>query len=225
MQFAERYRRVVESVLSRPLTPTDGIHESRIRDKMTQLDFPLPEALVDYYQVLGGLDSLNRGHNRLIPWAQLGTIWEGLQSNLEPTPAGAACLIFLDENQRVLSWGLQRDDLPHPDPPVFQVTDLGDVYPEDLSVSEFLVMMIYLQAVWGGLEYNLEPTEFDEDQEIDTDEVLQRVRQEWTEVVNHDGLCIWQKNGMLISELSGDNLLGVTNNPAELDEFRKLGFA
>jgi hypothetical protein len=66
----------------------------------------LPEALREYYRVAGRLDEVNRSHHRL--------------RTLDGLEIVGDYLMFMEENQDVLFWGIRVSDLSHSDPDVWQ---------------------------------------------------------------------------------------------------------
>jgi hypothetical protein len=97
-------------------------------------------SLRDYYAVVGR-HKLNQHHNRLLSPADLFL--------------GTDHLVFMEENQAVVYWGLPCDELGEKNPPVFQSQspEKGPWYKEGARCSEFLIAMLYWQAVGGGLPY------------------------------------------------------------------------
>lgn len=121
-QFTRRYRQAAEGILFRPLALADRLCEELILGKLCDLEFPLPEALVDFYRVLGSLDRVMRSRNWFELWEHLGSTWE---TNSQPHPLvliGSELLIFLRaDGPFEWCWGIRRDDLQQPNPPVFRL--------------------------------------------------------------------------------------------------------
>jgi hypothetical protein len=109
------------------------------------LGVPLPHALRELYARTGSLQALHAVHNTLVPIDQVGF--------------AADHLIFYEENQGVVAWGIARSRLSDGDPPVDQGqppnTEQGPwtFYPEFASVSEFACAQAAWQAVQGGLPF------------------------------------------------------------------------
>jgi hypothetical protein len=140
--FKERLASLL-AVLVRPLTSEDGESEARISDGEPRLRLRLPAVLREYYVVAGRFDRFNRAHNKLLrpdEWSVDG-----------------GKLVFLEENQCVVFWGVEAGTSPSDDPPVYQGQKVRgrptDWYLEHERCSEFLLVMLHLQAVWGGYEF------------------------------------------------------------------------
>ena len=142
MTHAARYQDAVEA-LARPLTRKDGVPARAIAGGERRLAVKLPAALREYYLAVGQFDQLNRPHNRLY--------------RPDEWFVGAGKLAFMEENQVVVFWAVEAGDPPADDPPVFQGVNVRHKpiawYREHERCSEFLVVMLYWQAVNGGLDY------------------------------------------------------------------------
>lgn len=205
MSFADTFRDIVETVLERSLTAEDGLQASDLEQAEDRLQVSLPSALRQYYSVLGGLRQLNTVHNRLLPPAELAL--------------GGDWLVFMDENQSVCQWALRRTDLTTANPAVYQGQPQSAQWlGEKLSTAEFLSLHIYLQAVWGGLPWVGD--------HLRADQILPCLRDSWDRVVDHQGLRIWQKEGMLISNLEDDEVcIGAAATDEKFRHLEKsLGF-
>lgn len=132
MNFQAHHKIWIENLIGRPLTPEDG---------QLELALPLPPALADYYALAGRLDSINQAHNRLLA--------------LECLHIEQGMLIFMEENQEVVYWGIREQDLQMPDPIVYQGNhgETIEWFSEEMRVSEWLPMMAFWQAVNGGYAY------------------------------------------------------------------------
>ncbi|MCD0473508.1 hypothetical protein LPB87_03770 [Flavobacterium sp. EDS] len=114
----------------------------------------LPEVFVDYYSELGRIQSLNQTQDLLI-------IPERFQYYKQND-----YLIFYSENQKACVWGIHKDDLLKPNPPVFMSTDEKEWNLETETLTEFFTAMAFLQAGYA-LEfpcytfYELEQHELD----------------------------------------------------------------
>jgi len=104
------------------------------------LGIRLPQALRHYLLVAGREKILNHSFNRLLSPSE----WE----------IHSGKLIFMEENQTVVVWGVSIAKKPTQNPMVFQcqlVTgELGKWYSEETRCSDFLKFMIHLQAAYGG---------------------------------------------------------------------------
>jgi hypothetical protein len=138
--YQDQYRCAFAS-LGFPLMARDGITEARIAAAERKLGVGLPGALRDYYLVAGKERSLNHAHNHLCAPDE----WE----------IHSRKLIFMEERQAVVVWGVSARSDPTGDPPVFQGTMVDDEpsgwYREHAHCSAFLVAMLYWHAALGGM--------------------------------------------------------------------------
>src|SRR5687767_13325537 len=104
MNFADFYNDMVKLILKRELTPEDGVSVDQIEAAEQKLGLRLPQSLREYYRVAGNLDELNRNHNRLLRFDEL---------EVEDD-----YLIFMEENQVVVLWGVKTANLSEDDPEV-----------------------------------------------------------------------------------------------------------
>ena len=121
-----KYRRELEVIFGRPLLSRDGVSETGLLKAERRLDLVLPTAVRDYY-VLAGAAKENREHNILYGPDQL-VITDGF-------------LIFMEENQAVVHWGLRVPFSEKADPEVWQRVngDKPEWYPEKTPFSVFIV--------------------------------------------------------------------------------------
>jgi hypothetical protein len=129
-----RFGRVARAVLGRDLLPSDGTPEQRIRAAEEALRIGLPAAMREYYLAAGEADRLNRAHNILFRPEDLR-----FEQNY---------LIFMEENQGVVHWGIAMSELAHPDPTVWQRvnSDSLEWYSEEMDFSTFITKNLSWQA-------------------------------------------------------------------------------
>jgi hypothetical protein len=139
--FVSRFRSVVETLFGRPLTPQDGYSDEEIDMAQSLAGYELPEALRDFHVVAGRFDPVLDSHNRFYSPGNLSRKDDKL--------------VFCEENQVVVFWGFAQDQGWRTDPPVYQGINNDEIewYVEAGRISEFLVGMIYWQALWGGLPH------------------------------------------------------------------------
>src|SRR5215831_2100784 len=111
------------------LSSKDGVPPDQVAARERKLGLRLPTALRDYYVVAGRERSLNNAHNRLIP--------------LKDLEVHAGKLVFMEENQWVVVWGVAASSKSGVDPAVYQ-WPIEDGEPsgwflEHRKVSAFLV--------------------------------------------------------------------------------------
>jgi hypothetical protein len=91
--FTQCLGTLAETYLRRRLTRRDGIPKSTLARAEARLGRKIPDPLRTYYALAGRADELNAVHNVLYPPNQL--VMDGTY------------LVFMDENQSVVSWGLR----------------------------------------------------------------------------------------------------------------------
>jgi hypothetical protein len=140
--FAERLKSTF-ATLVRPLTPEDGQPEAIISVAEARLGLRLPAVLREYYLLAGRLDRFNRAYNQFL--------------RPEEWSVDGGKLVFLEENQCVVFWGVEVGTVPEDDPPVYQAENVRgqptEWYLEHKRCSEFLIVMLHLQAVWAGYDF------------------------------------------------------------------------
>lgn len=139
--FRDQYESAVADLLGE-LPPGSGMTDEVLAAAERQHAVRLPPALRDYYRAMGYLHTLNKAHNRLL--------------SPDDWFVDAGRLVFLEENQSVVYWGIDTADPPGDDPPVLQGVNLHpqpiEWYPEYECCSEFLLVMLHWQAVCGGFD-------------------------------------------------------------------------
>jgi hypothetical protein len=125
VSLEKRFRGWGTRYVGRGFLPEEGISEARLAAAEGRLGFPLPESLRTYYQIAGGCEVLNDAHNHFYPPEGLAILEEHL--------------LFMDENQSVVSWGFRLEDLQSPDPIVFQRNNTAPAewYSEEQPFSVF----------------------------------------------------------------------------------------
>ncbi len=117
--------------------PGDGTSEQALAQAESRLGLRFPVALREYFLIAGNADDANRAHN---------VLFRPDEFVLEDE-----YLVFMEENQAVVHWGIPMDHLDEPDPDVWQrVNGLEPVwYSEELPFSSFMIKNLAWQA---GLE-------------------------------------------------------------------------
>jgi hypothetical protein len=108
--------------------PADGLGEESVEDRLAQRGLQIPKALFDYYSV-AGYHWINRERNRLRPIEELDWYEE--------------LLVFMDDDQGIVSWGIHKQDLSNPDPVVWQgvLGEETDWLQDTSTLSRFLIDM------------------------------------------------------------------------------------
>ena len=137
--FQKLYRKTYAE-LGFELKKSDGISKAAINKAEKNIGLTIPRALRDYYLVAGKEKKLNTAFQRLIPPED----WEIHQGKV----------LFMEENQWVVFWGVGIEDKQAKDPNVFQCArvkrELKQWYDEESTCSQFLVFMLHQQSAYGG---------------------------------------------------------------------------
>ncbi|RUS95920.1 hypothetical protein DSM106972_089330 [Dulcicalothrix desertica PCC 7102] len=126
--FKEYYASQFKEIFGSPLQTSDGLGDELVQVKLQQLGLNIPKALVQYYAV-AGLHWINKEHNRL--------------RDLEELEWFDDKLVFIDENQWVVYWGISKTDLHAPNPTVWCGTN-GNViqwYDDGCKCAQFIMAM------------------------------------------------------------------------------------
>jgi hypothetical protein len=140
----DRAIQFIEAIFG-PLGSEAGVSVEDIVAAERALGVSLPHALRELYARTGSLKALHAVHNTIVPIERVGL--------------AADHLVFYEENQGVVAWGIPRSRLSEADPPVDQgqppnaARDAWTFCPEFTSVSEFVCAQAAWQAVQGGLPF------------------------------------------------------------------------
>lgn len=128
MNFKKYYQKELKAILGRETNKEDGIQESSLSEILTKKNIVLPDSLKTYYEI-GARLVINKEHNVLYDPTELELI-DGF-------------LVFAEENQRVVIWGIRESDLLSNDPIVYQGQEHEkiDWYSEEKTFSEFIIDM------------------------------------------------------------------------------------
>jgi hypothetical protein len=125
MQLRQKYSTELKALIGRSLTKQDGVKRALLATCEKRLKLKLPTALRTYYELAGNLP-INKEHNIFYDPKDL-TMREGK-------------LVFMEENQAVVFWGMDIKTLNQPDPEVFQANETPVIwYSEELSCSDFII--------------------------------------------------------------------------------------
>lgn len=191
-------QQLAEKLMDRKLSERDGLAEEAIVAAEKRLNTTLPTALREIYLHAGKVPMLMDAFQHFYTPKDL---------KLE-----SGCLVFMEENQGVILWGIKEHDLDNEDPEVFQVNpdDLTETYSEEKPLSEFLRIILYYQAAQGGYPYG--------GWLYDYKTTLPVIKKRWDNVVSDNGLNIWWQPGKIIFQLEGDefNFLTASAQSKEL---------
>jgi hypothetical protein len=165
--FYNDYREVF-AALGYELQSTDGVPELEIAEAESRLGLSVPLALREYYLVAGRESNYNQVFNRLLAPSE----WS----------IDAEHLVFMEENQAVVLWGVAATLTAPEDAPVFQGVGRKRVWhPEHPQCSTFLKVMVHWHGAFGGAMQHTATTH------VDGAAALKVLDREWTFVgeVNH----------------------------------------
>jgi hypothetical protein len=136
-----KYYRSIFRTFGYPLTERTALSPAVLAVAEKRLGVRIPAALRDYYLVAGRERRFNMCHNRLLPPSR----WAVDQRRL----------IFMEENQSVVWWGVSTRNPGSDDPPVSQgINDEPITWcSEQRKCSVFLTVMLHYQAVTGGFRF------------------------------------------------------------------------
>lgn len=184
--------------------PPAGERESALHHTEERLGVSMPPPLRSFYSACGREARVMSSYNRFLRPAAL-RLSDGR-------------LVYCEENQTVCVWGSVPGD-PDPLAEVANVLDDDELewHSEEVTLSRFLEILLYLQTAWGGFRHvgRLPATK----------RARGKIEAEWEEVVRHNDLIIHAQPGALISKLEGEGFLTVaTRTSAELARLeRELG--
>jgi hypothetical protein len=139
------YFQKIRHLYNVPENENFGFSSSEIDKLEKQLGIVLPAKLREYYLTLGKHQAINYSHNRL------------LQPGGEIDFSQDDYLIFYEENQAVVSWGIKKEDLLNPNPPVYGNYSSDELNPDwhlEFPTDGCLLMLAVYNGVLGGLKYN-----------------------------------------------------------------------
>jgi hypothetical protein len=147
-----------------------GYSENDIIQEENKQKIRIPRVLREYYALLGRNKKINETHNRL------------LKLNSETGFSDDGYYVFYEENQAVVCWGINKNDMEKDNPKVY-----GNYDPENLTedwfidsetLEGFLLTMAYWNGALGGLKYN---ANYSNDSGIE-DSILKNIENNWNEI-------------------------------------------
>jgi len=137
VSFEARYHALAARFVGRHLGPADGVSERDLASAEKRLHFRLPASLRGFYRTAGRAPDLARAHNVLLDPAEV--------------TVDGRFLVFMDENQSVVSWGFRVADPASHDPVVWQRNNTPPVewYSERKRLPRFLEAMFGWYAEVG----------------------------------------------------------------------------
>lgn len=137
MDFEAHFKELVPAFIARSWSPADGLAPALVSAADRRLGVPLPAALRAFYSTLGSIDVIVRGHHQVLSDEQL--------------QLDARHLIFMEEHQGVVSWGIAREDLCDEDPVVWQRNNTPPIewFSEEKRVTAFIESLLEWYAAMG----------------------------------------------------------------------------
>lgn len=191
---------IAERILGRKIELSEGTSEDAILAAEKKLGVKLPDALRYFYTSVGKIALFTDAFEF---FAQPKQIY--IKANK---------LVFLEENQAMLSWGIDLDEIAKPDAKVYQSPNAGDTeknviwYPETLPLSQFLEMIMYYQAVSGdpelqkrtkgGYPYGYVSYKSDLKENELWESFEKDLSDSWNKVVDNNGLMIYYSTDALL---------------------------
>lgn len=131
------YRRAFEN-LGHRLTNREGVSDRAIKSAENRLGVAVPRSLADYFALAGRETRFNCCFNRLLP--------------TEEWFVAGHRLVFMEENQAVVYWGVPAECQRLDDPPVWQGVNGETIkwYRESDNCSVFLTVMLQWHGAFGG---------------------------------------------------------------------------
>jgi hypothetical protein len=210
-----KIRTIAENILGRHLTEQDGTDISEIEMIEHFLGLKLPIVLRDFYLLVGKLDMFISSFEQFV----------------EPYIKGEM-LVFLEENQGVCCWGV---NMRNPENElVFMCTDLETEnpqwYSDEVTLTEFLIILMYYQCAQGGYEHGSAVYESSFDSKEKYLQFLTDITLNYAKVVEHNGLVIYQSGGKLIWHFMNkngdlaDTIFASTQTAKDMKELEIYGF-
>lgn len=230
-----KIKQTAEKILGRKLEASEGVDIQSIEVAEKKLNVGFPKALKDFYLSVGRISLFTDAFEFFAKPKQIY-----IKSNK---------LVFLEENQAVLSWGVDLEDIDKDIVPVYHSPNIGDSeneviwYTEALPLPEFLELIMFYQAASADADiqskteggYPLSYMGYKSD--IENAEIWSKFEKElsekWEKVVDGNGLVIhWCKYGLLLYysvqdlDTDVDDLLYLsTRKDYDLSDFKnKFGF-
>ncbi|HWV64338.1 SMI1/KNR4 family protein [Chitinophaga sp.] len=160
------YLQIIHKLYNLPEDANQGYSETEIAALEARLQVQLPAALRHYYLTIGKNKMVNDSFNRLTSLGEIGFSEDDH-------------LIFYEENQAVVLWGIEKADLGQPDPPVYGTYDSArrEWFNDADTTEHFLLSMAWWNGALGGLTH----TAFTDLEEDLTPEHIARVTANWQE--------------------------------------------
>lgn len=211
-------RELAEKILDRKIESNEGIRLSNIENFEKKSGIDIPSKLKEFYSILGNTKLFTDGFQR---FADLPELF--VKDNK---------LVFLQENQSVLYWGIDLRDKKS----IYQTTDQDfknevQWYKEDFELSDFLEMMLFFQSVISDESYHIKSNSgfqyfasLDEEKykdNIERENFTNHLETDFEVITNGNGISIyWKKNAIIMlllnKEYKVDMILSSIKNESYL---------
>lgn len=203
---------IAAKLLGRQILKDEGIPESVIEEAEDRLGFRLPFALREFYLSIGNIEVFSSAFNRFAPPDELFED-DGM-------------LFFLEENQSVCMWAVSAVEAGYDNPSVHMLveTDEGDEwYEEEITLPEFIRMMLYYQLAMGGdeeLDGAYKFTAMMSEDEIPDDIGLMVA--DWEKTVDYNGFTAYFKEGRMLWYMSTEDKFDIFYQTRDEDDFSSI---
>lgn len=163
------YQQIIRKLYNLSEIENYGFSEADIAEAEKRLHISFPKSLRHYYLTLGKNKSINEPFNRLIPLNEIDFIDDKY-------------LIFYEENQAVVLWGVNQPDLIKDNPSVYGSynNEREEWFLDANTIEYFLLSMAYWNGALGGLTYCANT---DISKEL-SKATISKIEQNWEEQVN-----------------------------------------
>ncbi|TWF45320.1 hypothetical protein FHW36_1011250 [Chitinophaga polysaccharea] len=136
------YLQIIRKLYNLPEADNHGYPESVLAALEERLQIRIPATLREYYLSLGANRQINDSFNRLTAFNEMGFSEDDH-------------LVFYEENQGVVLWGLSKTELAAGNPPVYGTYDSArkDWFVDSDTTENFLLSMAWWNGALGGLTH------------------------------------------------------------------------
>lgn len=136
------YLAIIHKLYNLAEDANNGYPETAVAALEHRLQIQLPAALRQYYLSLGNNKTVNDSFNRLTSLGEIGFSEDDH-------------LIFYEENQAVVLWGIAKAELQQDNPPIYGTYDSHrkEWFTDSDTTEHFLLSMAWWNGALGGLTY------------------------------------------------------------------------
>lgn len=195
-----KIQQTAEKILGRALKTKEGLDITIIENAETNLGIKLPQALKDFYLTVGKIELFTDAYEYF--------------AKPEQIYIKAGKLIFLEENQSILSWAINPADSDKKQVTVYQSPNIEENekrvewYEESLPLDDFLVLIMYYQCACGsndmqtrtkgGYKYGYIGSKQELNDKNLWNDFIAELNSNWENVVDNNGLIIyWCEKGLV----------------------------